>query len=259
MNRWSTRWRRQRERPDLRRSLHPAAGRGYRNPNVNGWYDFTPTTAVSSASTGNRTFSSIGRRAPGTWRGHRPQLQLLREPAGPGPPGVGVVGGGRHRAGPQPRRYPVGDEPDRGAGHPLRSRPIEPDDHDDDPSPQLYPYSQPVVTVRTASRFLPRGHYENYKELIDGRADAPRDRYVPFPYDGNADFTVLSFRTTNVLRWEFKPGSTMFVVWQQGREGFRPESGFRFGARLRRHLQHAVGERLPGEAVVLDQPMSSLA
>ena len=40
---------------------------------------------------------------------------------------------------------------------------------------------------------------------------------------------MLSFRTTNVLRWEFKPGSTMFVVWQQGREGFRPNSAFRFG------------------------------
>jgi hypothetical protein len=40
---------------------------------------------------------------------------------------------------------------------------------------------------------------------------------------------VLSFRTTNVLRWEYKPGSALFVVWQQGREGFRPDSRFRFG------------------------------
>ncbi|HTM30868.1 MAG TPA: DUF5916 domain-containing protein, partial [Vicinamibacterales bacterium] len=30
-------------------------------------------------------------------------------------------------------------------------------------------------------------------------------------------FNIRSFRTTNVLRWEYKPGSQLFVVWQQGR------------------------------------------
>jgi hypothetical protein len=39
---------------------------------------------------------------------------------------------------------------------------------------------------------------------------------------------VLSFRTTNVLRWEFKPGSTLFVVWQQGREEEGERGDFRF-------------------------------
>ena len=29
---------------------------------------------------------------------------------------------------------------------------------------------------------------------------------------------MKSFRTTNVLRWEYRPGSTLFVVWQQARE-----------------------------------------
>jgi hypothetical protein len=77
--------------------------------------------------------------------------------------------------------------------------------------------------------FASSGRYEHYKELIDGRAGRHADRYAPFAYDGNADFTVLSFRTTNVLRWEFKPGSALFVVWQQGREGFRANSAFRFG------------------------------
>jgi hypothetical protein len=32
-----------------------------------------------------------------------------------------------------------------------------------------------------------------------------------------------------VLRWEFKPGSALFVVWQQGREGLRDNGLFRFG------------------------------
>ena len=33
----------------------------------------------------------------------------------------------------------------------------------------------------------------------------------------NPDFHVLSFRSNAVLRWEWKAGSTLFVVWQQNR------------------------------------------
>lgn len=35
------------------------------------------------------------------------------------------------------------------------------------------------------------------------------------------DFNVRSFRSNAVLRWEWRPGSTMFVVWQQDRSGER--------------------------------------
>lgn len=34
---------------------------------------------------------------------------------------------------------------------------------------------------------------------------------------GNGDFNRLSFRSNIVLRWEWTPGSTLFVVWQQER------------------------------------------
>jgi hypothetical protein len=78
------------------------------------------------------------------------------------------------------------------------------------PNLSLQIYGQPFVSA---------GHYANYKELVDGRAEQYEDRYAPYEYAGNADFNVLSFRTTNVLRWEYRPGSTLFVVWQQGREG----------------------------------------
>ncbi len=36
----------------------------------------------------------------------------------------------------------------------------------------------------------------------------------------NPDFNVLSFRSNAVLRWEWRPGSTLFLVWQQNRFGF---------------------------------------
>ena len=87
------------------------------------------------------------------------------------------------------------------------------------PTLSLQLYGQPFVSA---------GHYDGYKEMVDGRAPYA-SRYAPFDYAGSGDFKVLSFRTTNVMRWEFKPGSTLFVVWQQGREGFRQDGLFRFG------------------------------
>src|SRR5439155_321338 len=58
-------------------------------------------------------------------------------------------------------------------------------------------------------------------------------RYVPYSYNlvanGNPDFNVKSFRTTNVLRSEYKPGSTLFIVCQQARENDAVPGNFRFG------------------------------
>jgi hypothetical protein len=88
------------------------------------------------------------------------------------------------------------------------------------PTLSLQVYAQPFVSA---------GVYESYKELVAPRASAYADRFAPFAYGGNADFNVLSFRTTNVMRWEFKPGSSLFVVWQQGREGFQQRGDYNFG------------------------------
>jgi len=41
------------------------------------------------------------------------------------------------------------------------------------------------------------------------------------------DFNVLSFRSNLVLRWEWNPGSTLFLVWQQNR-----------------HAEEVLGERV---------------
>ncbi|HEX2080336.1 MAG TPA: DUF5916 domain-containing protein [Longimicrobium sp.] len=42
--------------------------------------------------------------------------------------------------------------------------------------------------------------------------DGPAQFVIP-----NRDFDVRSFRSNAVLRWEWRPGSTLFVVWQQNR------------------------------------------
>jgi hypothetical protein len=38
----------------------------------------------------------------------------------------------------------------------------------------------------------------------------------------NRDFNVRSFRSNVVLRWEWRPGSTLYMVWQQDRADSRP-------------------------------------
>jgi hypothetical protein len=87
----------------------------------------------------------------------------------------------------------------------------------------------PTLSVQVyAQPFVSAGAYENYKELVSPRAPRYADRYARFDYAGNADFNVLSFRTTNVMRWEYKPGSALFVVWQQGREGFTQRGNYNF-------------------------------
>ena len=80
-----------------------------------------------------------------------------------------------------------------------------------------------------AEPFVSAGAYTNYKELTNGRADDHTQRFRPYAYGSSADFNIRSFRTTNVLRWEFKPGSTLFAVWQQGRQERETAGDFRFG------------------------------
>lgn len=46
---------------------------------------------------------------------------------------------------------------------------------------------------------------------------------------GDPDFNFRSLRGNAVLRWEYRPGSTLFFVWQQSRVGFEPFGDFDLG------------------------------
>ena len=51
---------------------------------------------------------------------------------------------------------------------------------------------------------------------------------------GNPDFRTHSLRGNAVVRWEYRPGSALFFVWQQQREDFLPfEGDFRTGRETR--------------------------
>lgn len=88
----------------------------------------------------------------------------------------------------------------------------------------------PTLSLQVyAEPFVSAGDYTNFKELVDGRAPGYSDRYRPLAYLANPDFNIRSFRTTNVLRWEYQPGSALFVVWQAGKSGYENVGDFRFG------------------------------
>ena len=56
----------------------------------------------------------------------------------------------------------------------------------------------------------------------------PPDGGTPF-FLGNFDFTQLALRGNAVLRWEWRRGSTFFLVWQQTRDEFGAYGGSPFG------------------------------
>jgi uncharacterized protein DUF5916/cellulose/xylan binding protein with CBM9 domain len=88
----------------------------------------------------------------------------------------------------------------------------------------------PELSIQTyAEPFVSAGAYTNFREVANPRAAKHEDRYQPYAYAGNPDFNYRSFRTTNVMRWEYKPGSALFVVWQQGRQDSLSHGDFRFG------------------------------
>lgn len=64
--------------------------------------------------------------------------------------------------------------------------------------------------------FTANGRYENFSILAD------RDTLVPIEgYPKRREFSSTSFQTNTVLRWEYRPGSTLFVVWTHARSNDR--------------------------------------
>ncbi|HEX6036547.1 DUF5916 domain-containing protein, partial [Longimicrobium sp.] len=58
---------------------------------------------------------------------------------------------------------------------------------------------------------------------LDTDADPATDQQFRF---GNGAFNVRSLRGNAVVRWEYRPGSTLFFVWQQNRSGDEPFGDF---------------------------------
>ena len=83
--------------------------------------------------------------------------------------------------------------------------------------------------------FVSSGEYTGYKSL----AVPGTYTFDPYAYGGNPDFRFASLRGNAVLRWEYLPGSALFLVWTQQRVGFEPVGEFDF----RRSLSHLMDQR----------------
>jgi hypothetical protein len=101
-------------------------------------------------------------------------------------------------------------------------------------------YGQPFVSA---------GRYSAFKEVIAPRARDFDDRFrfyedeltceedgrceLDLNADGAADlsfaqpdFSFRQLRSTLVIRWEYRPGSVLFLAWQHGRSAFAPDGSF---------------------------------
>ncbi|MCU0285145.1 MAG: carbohydrate binding family 9 domain-containing protein [Acidobacteria bacterium] len=90
--------------------------------------------------------------------------------------------------------------------------------------------------------FISAGKYSNFKRIISPRAGRFNDRFQSFSADeisfnpgeelfyfdengdgkfdystAQPDFNFRQFRSNLVIRWEYKPGSIIFLIWSQGR------------------------------------------
>jgi hypothetical protein len=81
--------------------------------------------------------------------------------------------------------------------------------------------------------FVSNGDYSNWQELDNPRAKSYDDRFKPFLAQGDpGGFNFKEFRSNAVMRWEYRPGSTLFLVWQQGRSMDGSPEAFSFGRDL---------------------------
>src|SRR5207247_3795633 len=95
-----------------------------------------------------------------------------------------------------------------------------------------YPFTATTSLQVYAQPFVSKGTYSNVREL----SASPRAADFASRYRAYADtavtnhpggFNFKQFRSNVVFRWEYRPGSTLFVVWSQGRQGSRGRAGGR--------------------------------
>ncbi len=113
------------------------------------------------------------------------------------------------------------------------------------PELSLEYYGQPFVSA---------GNYTSFKKVTDPDAGKYRERFHSFVPDeisfdqvnnsytvneiddvnntysfGNPDFNFRQFRSNLVIRWEYLPGSVVYLVWSQGRTSSAENGMFRYG------------------------------
>jgi hypothetical protein len=110
------------------------------------------------------------------------------------------------------------------------------------PDLSLQVFAQPLLAAGDFSEFKELDRPRAFEFNVYGRdagtiARDPTGTYTvdpdgagpstPFTF-GDRDFNSRFLRGNAVLRWEYRPGSALFLVWQQSRSGFVPTGEFNF-------------------------------
>lgn len=106
--------------------------------------------------------------------------------------------------------------------------------------------------------FIATGKYNEFKRVTDSRANKYRDRFKLFDTDelsydatnetyqvlnnsgdqlytfDQPDFNVKNFLSNMVVRWEYSPGSTLYLVWSQTRNTSVADGSFDFNRDIQR-------------------------
>lgn len=123
-----------------------------------------------------------------------------------------------------------------------------------------------------AMPFISAGNYSDFRYVSNPRAGIYKDRYAPirddqivydaenevYTVDENRDgvtdysfdqpgFNVFDFNSNLVLRWEYLPGSTLYLVWSQNRNEYFSNGTFRFGD----DIQTLFSETYPHDVLLL--------
>lgn len=87
--------------------------------------------------------------------------------------------------------------------------------------------------------FLAKGYHDSFRRLL-----AP-ETFVPHDYNGTSNFNEQAYNLNVVWRWEYRPGSVLYLVWTQARAGENED----YFTALRDDVHDAF--RLPAQNVVL--------
>jgi hypothetical protein len=129
----------------------------------------------------------------------------------------------------------------------------------------------PELTIQFWGQpFIAAGDYSGFKYIIDPGAATFSDRYRLYGMEESAldqeqqlytvteaesglsyqfenpDFNVKEFLANLVFRWEYRPGSFLYLVWSQSREREDPAGHFSFG-----HDFADIWDIHPGDVVML--------
>jgi hypothetical protein len=79
-----------------------------------------------------------------------------------------------------------------------------------------------------AQPFLATVDYDNFKKLLPPDSYEYVDDAVYSEEVEQPDYNWVSFNSNVILRWEYRPGSTLYLVWTQARDSWRDTGDFQF-------------------------------